>query len=231
MPPVLSTFHRLILSVPRCELRSGPHRKCDSYLDTGALRRYISVSQTGAWRSRFIAPACQAGGRGFNPRRSRIRPLHRGRFCTRSAGHETACRLSRNVLRAVAQGLARSVRDREVGSSNLPSPRSALTERTCLSGRARSSPLPSPRSALTERTCLSGRACDHFVQFGAAGGELRTRAGSAARVAQPEICPHREDLLVRQGSSVSHASGFVFLGGRGVPRTQGGVVSALGGSA
>ena len=51
-----------------------------------------------------IAPACQAGDRGFNPRRSRRGPS-RGLF-----------------FRAVAQGLARSVRDREVGSSNLPSP-------------------------------------------------------------------------------------------------------------
>ncbi len=52
-----------------------------------------------------IAPACQAGGRGFKSRRSRMYPA-KGFF-----------------FRAVAQGLARSVRDREVGGSNPPSPK------------------------------------------------------------------------------------------------------------
>ena len=55
-----------------------------------------------------IAPACQAGDRGFNPRRSRYR--YSGQLC-----HGTQ--------RVVAQGLARSVRDREVGGSNPPNPR------------------------------------------------------------------------------------------------------------
>lgn len=57
-----------------------------------------------------IAPACQAGDRGFNPRRSRYAtPIGWGFF-----------------YRAVAQWLARSVRDREAGSSSLPSPNKSL---------------------------------------------------------------------------------------------------------
>ena len=60
-----------------------------------------------------IAPACQAGDRGFNPRRSRYAtPTGRGFF-----------------YRAVAQWLARSVRDREAGSSSLPSPNKSLNVR------------------------------------------------------------------------------------------------------
>ncbi len=50
-----------------------------------------------------IAPACQAGDRGFDPRHSRIK-----------------------VCRAVAQWLARLVRDQEIGGSNPLSPKIKL---------------------------------------------------------------------------------------------------------
>ena len=58
-----------------------------------------------------IALACQAGGRGFKSRRSRIRFHH----AAVPAG--TAV-----FVRAVAQMVARSVRDRKAGGSNPPSP-------------------------------------------------------------------------------------------------------------
>ncbi len=59
-----------------------------------------------------IAPACQAGDRGFNPRRSRYR----------GKGNPADFPFGLFFMRAVAQGLARTVRDREVGGSNPPSP-------------------------------------------------------------------------------------------------------------
>ena len=63
-----------------------------------------------------IAPACQAGDRGFKSRRSRKTPDIRG-FHFYNEYRKTV------LLRAVAQGLARAVRDGEVGGSNPLSPK------------------------------------------------------------------------------------------------------------
>jgi hypothetical protein len=69
-----------------------------------------------------IAPACQAGDRGFDPRRSRKIPA-KGFFFK----HAGTLKRFPGRHRAVAQGLARSVRDREVGGSNPLSPKKHLT--------------------------------------------------------------------------------------------------------
>ena len=74
-------------------------------LTLAAARPILSGMPTGGVAKVVIAPACQAGGRGFKSRRSR-----------------SSISKPRMSLRAVAQWLARSVRDREVGSSSLPSP-------------------------------------------------------------------------------------------------------------
>ena len=142
-----------------------------------------------------IAPACQAGDRGFNPRRSRIffvQPC--GQFSHR-VSHLCAAR--RNTLffyiRAVAQGLARLVRDQEVGSSNLPSPKKALTSKDVsaffINGVPQGFPKENPKSRLSEakvETSPINKAlcCNELFEkhpFGGAFFRCSSKAGNPDR--------------------------------------------------
>jgi hypothetical protein len=72
-----------------------------------------SAFRNGGVAKLVIAPACQAGDRGFKSRRSRYF------FCSASFERKSCYT---HHTRAVAQRLARLVRDQEAGGSNPPSP-------------------------------------------------------------------------------------------------------------
>jgi hypothetical protein len=99
-------------------------------LDSTCLGRYIHGH--GGVAKLVIALACQAGGRGFKSRRSRsfFSGQRIGVPCTAAPQqvhlwHRRGCirsGINRGSQRAVAQLVARSVRDRKAGGSNPPSP-------------------------------------------------------------------------------------------------------------
>ncbi len=93
-----------------CPLLNNIPKNTPRHLTGGGIfwySMYVNKMTRGGVVKLVITPACQAGDRGFKPRRSRLL-------------------LPIAAPRVVAQGLARSVRDREVGSSNLPNPIIAL---------------------------------------------------------------------------------------------------------
>ena len=105
-----NALHRRVRRVSHVSRNAPP-------LDSRWLGCYIH--RHGGVAKLVIALACQAGGRGFKSRRSRS-------FFGRCRGAPSPGRthggINRDFQRAVAQLVARSVRDRKAGGSNPPSP-------------------------------------------------------------------------------------------------------------